>query len=297
MGSVVREELRFDSQGVDCGAWMYRPEGEGPFPAVVMCLGLGSVRAMRLENFGQAFAEAGIAAMCFDYRHSGDSGGEPRQILDIRKQLADIGAAVDFFKTLDFVDADRIGLFGTSFGGGHVIAAGADRDDIKAIVAQCPFTDGMASGGTLGPVSTLKVGAYASLDGAARLLGRGPVYAQLAGVRGEPAMMTAPDVVDGYMGLVPGDLDFDNRVAARIGIDILLYRPGRKMKDLTAPTLVCACEKDTVAPYGPTAKYAQSAAAVELKSYPYGHFEIYLGEPFEKVIVDQVAFLKANLAN
>jgi fermentation-respiration switch protein FrsA (DUF1100 family) len=246
---------------------------------------------MRLDANSSAFAEAGIAALNFTYRNFGDSGGEPRQVLDIGRQRDDIAAAIEFVKGLDAVDSDRVALFGSSFGGGHVIDVAAGRDDIAAVVAQCPFTDGQASGGTLGAVSTVKVGAYAVADGLSRLVGRGPVYAKLAGTRGDAAMMTADDVVDGYFSLMPDGMERDNRVAGRIGIDILLDRPGRKMKDLGCPTLICACEKDTVAPYGPTKKYAVAAPNVELKSYPFGHFDIYNGEPFEQASADQVEFL------
>lgn len=295
VSSAARTDVRFDSHGDECGAWFYRPTGPGPFPVVVLCHGLGATREMGFDPYARAFAEAGIAALAFTYRSFGDSEGEPRQVLDIGRQREDIAAAIEHVKGLKDVDPDRVALFGSSFGGGHVIAVAADRDDIAAVVAQCPFTDGQASGLTLGAVSTIKVGAYAAADGFARLIGRKPVYASLAGTRGEPAMMTAHDVVDGYRALIPDDMTEDNRVAGRIALDILFERPGRRMKDLKCPTLVCACEKDTVAPYGPTAKYAEAAPNVELKSYPVGHFDIYKGEPFEQASADQVEFLKRVL--
>jgi pimeloyl-ACP methyl ester carboxylesterase len=291
VSSVTRTDVRFDSDGDECGAWFYRPDGPGPFPVVVLCHGLGATREMGFDPYARAFAEAGIAALAFTYRGFGDSDGEPRQVLDIGKQRDDIAAAIEYVKTLDGVDPLRVALFGSSFGGGHVIAVAADRDDIAAVVAQCPFTDGLASGGTLGAVSTVKVGAVAVADGVSRLIGRQPVYAELAGVRGDAAMMTAVDVVEGYRALMPDDMTEDNRVAGRIGLDILFERPGKRMKDLQCLTLVCACEKDTVAPYGPTAKYAKAAPLVELKSYPVGHFEIYRGEPFKLAVADQVEFL------
>ncbi|MGK2877113.1 MAG: alpha/beta hydrolase [Solirubrobacterales bacterium] len=293
--AVERADVRFDSNGDECGAWFYRPDGPGPFPVVVLCHGLGAVREMRLDASARAFAEAGIAALNFTYRNFGDSGGEPRQVLDIGRQRDDIAAAIEYVKGLDDVDPDRLALFGSSFGGGHVIAVAADRNDIAAVVAQCPFTDGQASAGTLGAVSTVKVGAYAVADGVSRLIGRKPVYAMLAGTRGDPAMMTAHDVVEGYLSLMPEGMEGDNRVAGRIGIDILLQRPGKRMKDLQCPTLICACEKDTVAPYGATARYADEAPNVELKSYPFGHFDIYNGEPFEQASADQVEFLVRTL--
>lgn len=295
MGAVTRRDVRFNSHGDQCGAELFLPEGAGPHPVVILCHGLGATREMRMAPYAEAFAGAGIAALTFNYRYFGDSAGEPRQLLDIRRQRDDIASAISFVKCLPEIDGARVALFGSSFGGGHVIAIGAQRTDLSAVIAQCPFTDGAASGGTLGPVSTLKVGARAFADGAARLFGRGPVYAKLAGTRGEAAMMTAPDVIDGYLGLVPEGYEVDNRVAARIGIDILFQRPGKKLRSMNCPTLVCACENDTVAPYKRTAELASGAPRVELKSYPFGHFDIYVGEAFDRAISDQVAFLTKHL--
>lgn len=292
---VTRTDVRFKSGNEECGAWLYRPEGEGPFPVVVLCHGLGAVREMRLDANARRFAEAGIAALNFTYRHFGDSDGEPRQLLDIGEQHDDIEAAIRYVKTLDFVDPTRVALFGSSFGGGNVISVGARHRDLKAVVAQCPFTDGLASGGTLGPVSTVKVGIRAVADTALGAIGKGPVYAMLGGERGDAALMTAHDVVEGYFALIPEGFDHDNRIAARIAPRIMFERPGKRMKDLSCPTLVCACEKDTVAPIGATKKFAEAAPNVELKEYPYGHFDIYLGDAFEEVVTDQVEFLTKHL--
>ncbi len=295
MGAVTHRPVRFDSLGSACGADLFLPEGVGPYPAVVLCHGLGATREMGMEPYARAFAAAGIAALTFTYRHFGDSEGEPRQLLGIARQRQDIAAAVAFAKAHEEIDAARVGLFGSSFGGGHVIAVGASRDDIACVVAQCPFTDGMASALTLGPLSTIKVTARAVADVAASIVGRGPVYAKLAGTRGEAAMMTAPDVEAGYLALVPDDYELDNRVAARLGLQITLERPGRKLKSTRTPTLVCACERDTVAPFKPTERMARKGAAVTLKSYPFGHFEIYNGAGFDAAIGDQIDFLRAHL--
>ena len=51
--------------------------------------GLSAVRDQRLPAYAERFAEAGLAALLFDYRHFGASGGEPRQLLDIQRQLED----------------------------------------------------------------------------------------------------------------------------------------------------------------------------------------------------------------
>jgi fermentation-respiration switch protein FrsA (DUF1100 family) len=295
MSDFTSEEIRFSSEDGECGATLTRPAGEGPFPAVVLCHGLGAVREMRLQANAERFAEAGFVALNFTYRHFGDSTGEPRQLLDIGEQREDIANAIEHVKSLEFVDADRIALFGSSFGGGHVMAVAAERDDLSAVIAQCPFTDGRASGFTLGPVSTVKVGARALADTLLGAIGKGPVYAKLGGERGEPALMTAPDVVSGYFGLMPEGYEHDNRIAARIGPIIGTQRPGTKLKDVRAPVLVCGCENDTVAPFKQTAKFCEGLPNVTLKAYPFGHFDIYVGEAFEQAVGDQTEFLQKHL--
>lgn len=296
MAGVTNRPVRFNSHGEECGAELFLPEGPGPHPAVILCHGLGATREMGMAPYAEAFAAAGIAALTFTYRFFGDSSGEPRQLLDITKQHEDIDAAIEFVQSLEQVDPSRVALFGSSFGGGHVIALGAERDDIAAVVAQCPFTDGHASGMTLGPLGTLKVGALAFVDGVRRALRRKPVYLQLVGERGEPAMMTAPDVIEGYLALLPEGYEVDNRVAGRIGIDILFARPGKALAKIKCPTLVCGCTKDSVAPYKTTAKLAaRGGPNVELKSYDFGHFDIYVGEGFAQSSRDQTEFLARSL--
>jgi hypothetical protein len=82
-----------------------------------------------------------------------------------------------------------------------------------------------------------------------------------------------------------------NEVAARIGVKLVSYRPGRLAAKVPCPILFCICENDTVAPSGPTRRYAALAPKGEIKLYPEGHFEIYVGDAFERVIADQLEFL------
>ncbi|HEX4393749.1 MAG TPA: alpha/beta hydrolase, partial [Mycobacterium sp.] len=122
-----------------------------------------------------------------------------------------------------------------------------------------------------------------------------PVMVQTAGLPGEVALMTAPDAYPGFLGLVPDGVELRNEVAARIGVKLLPYRPGRLAAKVPCPILFCICETDTVAPSGPTRRYAATAPRGEIKLYPEGHFEIYVGDAFERVLADQLEFLQRNL--
>ena len=87
MAVSEREDVGFRSHGARCAAWLYRPAGDGPHPCVILAHGFGGTREARLWAYAERFRDAGIAALVFDYRHFGDSEGEPRQLIDIRRQL------------------------------------------------------------------------------------------------------------------------------------------------------------------------------------------------------------------
>ena len=298
MPSANREDVRFRSGTDRISAWLYRPGGSGDTPLLVMAHGLGGVRTMRLDAYAERFAAAGYACLVFDYRNFGDSGGEPRQVLDVNMQLEDWAAAVDYAHTLAGVDHTRIGLWGTSFSGGHVIATAARIPGVAAVVAQCPFTDSIASARTIPPLTTARISALAVRDLVAARLGRPPVLVGLAGRPGEVALMTTPDAYSGYLNLMPEGAEgtsIPNEVAARIGMTMLTYRPGRLAAEVKCPILFCICEKDSVAPAGPSRRHAARAPHGEVKLYPEGHFDIYVGDAFERVVADQIAFLDKRL--
>ena len=142
----MRTDITFHSGDDWCAGWLYRPEGfEGPRPLMVMAHGFSGTKELRLPAYAERFCAAGIGVLLFDYRHFGSSGGEPRQLLDISRQHADFRRALAYARDLDWVDPKGVGLFGSSFSGGHVLAVGAADGRVAAIVSQCPFTDGLAT--------------------------------------------------------------------------------------------------------------------------------------------------------
>ena len=292
---MQREDVWFNSGGDRISGWLYRPDSNGDTPLLVMAHGLGGVRTMRLDAYAERFAAAGYACLVFDYRNFGDSEGAPRQVLDIRMQLQDWTVATAFARTLPGIDSQRIGLWGTSFSGGHVIATAARVPGIAAVVSQCPFTDSVASLAAVNPLVSARLTALATRDIIASRFGANPVMVKTAGYPGEVALMTAPDAYSGFLKLVPDGMELRNEVAARIGVKLLPYRPGRLAARVPCPILFCICENDTVAPSGPTRKYAAQAPRGEIKLYPEGHFDIYVGDAFERVIADQLEFLKRVL--
>jgi hypothetical protein len=299
----ARRDVQFPSGEERCHAWLYlsaasSPEAALP-PVIVMAHGLGAVKTLRLAAFAERFQAAGYACLVFDYRHFGDSDGEPRELLSIHRQREDWRAAVAFARSLPEVDGGRIVLWGTSFGGGHAIATAASDHAVAAAIAQCPFTDGLASARQISPRGTLRLAAAAAKDQFARVMGHPPVRVKVAARPGEIGLMDASDVVEGVLGLLSAsgirEDDYRNDVPARVALEIPLDAPGRRARKIPCPTLFCVCDADTVAPAKATLRHAAKAPRGEIRRYPAGHFDIYTGEHFERVISDQLAFLQTHV--
>src|ERR1700761_9317706 len=139
---VERVDVEFSSEGVTCRAWLYQADGAGPQPTVVLAGGWCYVREVVMPTYAAAFAAAGLNALVFDYRNLGVSDGDVRQHLDPWAQIRDYQNALSFLESRDDVDSDRLGAWGISYSGGHVIVLAAIDPRVKAIVGQIPVVDG-----------------------------------------------------------------------------------------------------------------------------------------------------------
>lgn len=134
--------MTFDSDGNTLEALFYRPTTPGPHPLIVMAGGWCYVKELAQPRFAQVFAAHGMAALIFDYRNFGGSGGTARQHLDPWQQIADYRNAITFAERLHDIDAYRIGAWGISYSGGHVLVLGALDSRVKALCGVVPVVDG-----------------------------------------------------------------------------------------------------------------------------------------------------------
>lgn len=294
-----REDITFESGGLRCAGWFYRPDGPGPYPCVILAHGLGGIRSHRLDQYSQAFAAAGIAAVAFDYRYFGDSEGEPRLLVSISRQLADYEAALHWAWAHPDIDPKRVAVWGSSFSGGHVMALAAKHPQIAAAVAQCPFTDGVGDGLKMRSVwQSLRLtmaGVYDQLRG---LLGLSPFYVATVGAPGSLAALNRPGALEGYLEVAKAGghgEEWKPQITARTLIRIPFYRPITQTEKILCPLLICVCEADTEVIPESAHRAAKRAPRGESKGYPLTHFQIYLGDNFASVVGDQISFLKKHL--
>lgn len=291
-----REQISFRSGDAECAGWLYGPRGAGdPTACVVMAHGFGATKAGGLAAYAERFADAGHAVLVFDYRHFGDSGGEPRQLLSVGRQQADWRSALAYARALDGVDPQRIALWGSSFSGGHVVVTAAGDAGVKTVVAQVPHTDGLATlrAAGLGDLARLTAAGLRDLVGAA--LGRDPYLIPIVGPPGTTAAMNSPDADPGYRAMFPAGVRWRNDVSARAALRVGTYSPGRRAARVRSPLLVQIATEDAVTPPDSGRRLAQRAPRGELLAYPGGHFDFYGGDPFERVVADQLGFLGRTL--
>jgi alpha-beta hydrolase superfamily lysophospholipase len=284
---VERKDLSFSVDGDTCAAWLYpAADATGPAPVVVMGHGLSGTRRDRLGAFAERFAEAGFAALVFDHRGFGDSGGEP-DLFHPARQLEDWRAAIACARGLPGIDPERIATFGSSMGGGNALAAAAGDRRVAAAISQVPFLDIVRQ--THRPPPRV----------AARALGAALLDRPLPAV-GQPdeaAFINAPGAEAGWRHVVA--IGEDSRWRNRASSRWLLgrpYRPARHAATLHCPWLVCVGNADRVAKPGPAIAAARRAPRGELRVYPgVDHFDIYDGPEHEAVVADEIEFLSRHL--
>jgi uncharacterized protein len=292
-----REKVRFTSGGTDCAAWHY-PGSNGA--CVIMAGGFAVTKEPATDLFASAFSGAGFAVLAFDYRHLGESGGQPRQVIRVREQLADWQAAIGHAATLPGVDPAKLAIWGFSASGGHVFPVAARNPQLAAAIAQTPNTDGLAATRNAATFTTqralLRLTGRGILDALGGLAGRQPLLVPLTGEPGTLAMLTTPDGRRGREVLNPDNRypDWLPEVAARSAPRIGTYSPGRYASRVTCPLLVLVTDQDQTALAEPGARAARRAPRGELVRIPGGHYEPFLGG-HEQAAEAELSFLRRHL--
>jgi pimeloyl-ACP methyl ester carboxylesterase len=295
--SVRRHAARFVSGDTHCAAWHY-PGTNGA--CVVMAGGGGVTKEPGTDLFAKRFNGAGFGVLAFDHRRLGLSGGQPRQIVRVKEQLADWQAAIEFAKTLPGVDPTRVAVWAFSATGGHIFRIAARNPWLGAAIAQTPNADGVAAARNAAshqkPLPLLRLFGRGLLDAVGGLVGRPPLLVPLAGKPGTLAMLTTPDAQQGDLALNPGNRypQWQQEIAARSALRLSFYRPGRVAPRVSCPLLVLVCDQDQTALAAPAVRAARRVPHAELIHLPGGHYEPFLGG-HERAAEAELSFLQRHL--
>jgi uncharacterized protein len=287
----MRDDIEFDAEGVTLRGWFYAPDGpaNGGHPCVVMAHGFSAVKEQHLDDYAEVFSAAGLACVVYDNRGFGASDaapGRPRQEIDPWEQIRDYQHAITYAQSRDDVDAERIGVWGSSYSGAHSYVVGAIDRRVKAVSGQVPLISGRRAFESLvridqwGPTWE----AFAA-DRLARARGEQP--AMMPVVSEDPMAPAALPTADSYEFFTRTGRDrapsWENHVTLR-SIELFQgYEPGRFLP-LIAPTplqMVVAPHDRLVAGEAATAAYADAAHPKKLVIVPGGHFDAYTGPGFE----------------
>lgn len=298
-----RRDVRFEGEGLSCAAWYYVPDDIGPNQrraAIVMAHGWAGVKEMCLPNFAEAFAAAGFVVLLFDYRYLGASEGEPRSQILPDEQRRDYKNAITWACAQPEVDADRIGVWGTSFSGGHVLVVAAEDRRVKAVVAHVP---------AVGIRSTtrhwLRRGLYREVLAAGRL-----IFRQL--LQPSKNLMIPVVSLPGGAATLPGSEAWTWSQRNR------QYAPGWR-NEVTVRSMI-ASTRDVVRPFIPRIAptpllmvvashddycftdeqlraFAAAGEPKKLVQVEGGHFDFYEGPALALVLPDEVEWFRRNLMN
>jgi uncharacterized protein len=296
---VQRKDVEFEVEGgVHLRGWLFVPEGDtGPRPAITMAHGYAGVKEHGLERFARAFAEAGFVVLLHDHRGFGESGGEPRCDVDPWRQVSDWRRAISFLESLPEVDAARIGLWGTSYAGGHAIFLGATERRLRCIVAQVPTISGYEQGlRRIPPEAVAGIEEAFAEDERAQFRGE-PLRRQLI-VSDDPkvaASYRARDAIDFYLQPLPAGA-WENSVTVRSTRAARTYEPGAWISRVSpTPLLMVVALKDTVTVTDlALAAYERALEPKRLALIPGGHFDAYLAS-FDKASSAAIAWFREHL--
>jgi fermentation-respiration switch protein FrsA (DUF1100 family) len=281
---ITRSEVRFAADGnVELGAWLYLPEsGASRNPAITMAHGYAAVKEHGLAKFAEAFADAGFVVLLHDHRNFGTSGSEPRQDVDPWRQVADWRRAISYLESRPEVDPDRIGLWGTSYAGGHALVLGATDRRIACVVAQVPTISGYQQGlRRIAPESVAALEAAFNDDERAQLRGEPPRrQAIVSADSAVPAAYRTKEAIDFYLQPLGEGTKWENAVTARSTRLARVYEPGAWVSRVSpTPLLMVVASHDTITLTDlALSAYEQALEPKKLVVISGGHFAAYLSE-------------------
>ncbi|MEY4428907.1 MAG: hypothetical protein RLZZ182_1596 [Pseudomonadota bacterium] len=284
----------FMAEGALCAATLYLPKdapADVQLPGILVVGGWGSVQMALTSSFALSFVEAGFAVMEFDYPGWGDSGGFPRQGINPWRRTRVADTALAHLKSQQQVLAHDITLWGTSFGGGHVVDLATQHPELKGAIVQVPMLDGLAATFATPIGRLVKMIGLGLLD---QLKPGAPICIPTLSEEGGFSTMDRDGGMDAMRAALAAhpDRKYDNRVAARSVLTMPFYRPWLRLKDVKIPMLMIGATGDTVAPFVSDKVKRVGNPNVQVIEVAANHFDPYFNPLFPEMLAHQLKFLR-----
>lgn len=291
--------IEFDVEGVKIRGQFYVPQdGRSSFPTIVMAHGFAAVKEMHINKFAELFAQNGFAVLLFDNRNFGDSEGLPRQEIQPWRQVEDFQHAITFASTLDEVDANRIGVWGTSFSGGHALVLGAIDHRVKCVVSQVPTISGFQNAIRRGNADKQHLLFHRFVeDRIKRLHGGEPATLQVVPLEKDQAsVFHTDDAIEWYSAGAEIAPNWKNQVTLRSVENARSYEVGGYMELISpTPVLMLVAENDYITPTDVALQaYEKALQPKKLVILKGGHFDSYVNG-FKKASEEAVEWFTNNL--
>jgi uncharacterized protein len=297
---VQRRDVEVEVEGGErVRGWLFVPGGAAsPLPAISMAHGYAGVKEQGIEPFARAFAEAGFVVLLHDHRNFGASDGAVRHDVDPWRQIADWRRAISYLENQPEVDSSRIGVWGTSYAGGHVIVLGATDRRIRAVVSQVPTISGFEQGLRRIPPDAIPAleSAFAE-DERAQFRGEPPRRQLIVSANPSvPASYRSKDAIDFYLQPIPSGI-WENTVTTRSARAARMYEPGIWVSRVSpTPLLMIVALNDTITLTDlALAAYARALEPKRIVTIQGGHFDPYLGQ-FPTASAAAVAWFREHLS-
>ena len=297
---MTRRDIEFDAEGVTLRGWFYPAEGAEVAPTIVMAHGFSAVKEMYLDKFAEVFAAVGLNALVFDNRNFGDSDGTPRLEIDPWAQVRDYRHAITYAITLPETDASRIGIWGSSYSGGHVLVVGAIDRRVKAVVAQVPLISGYDNVRAL--VRSDFIDGFREqfdADRLARFQGKETAMVPVVAENPfDPSALPTPDSWQWFTETGKNRApNWKNEVTLRTVEMLGEYNPGDYIAQISpTPLLLLPARNDVLTPSAfAIGAYEQAREPKKLVILPGGHFDAYV-KGFDASSEPALAWFREHLA-
>jgi fermentation-respiration switch protein FrsA (DUF1100 family) len=256
----------------------------GPLPAIAMAPGLSGVKEGSIAKYADFFARGGFVVLAFDNINFGESGGEPRQEADPMLQRRGYRDAITFLCLQPEVDRERIGIWGTSYAGGHVLEIAAHDRRVRCVVSQIGAISGFeALRRAFRPAARQEILRETNQDRERRFEGHPPrMIKAVSNDPAEPCAMPGPAAYEYFMEQAKVAPSWQNRLTLR-SLDLLWGLENSVFMPRITPTpllMIVALEDELVPSDLSLAAYAQAHEPKKLVLLPGNHFTPYV-EQFE----------------